>query len=82
MGCTLTEGPAVAKVGDDYLIYYDQYRDKIFGAMRTKDFISFTDITKVVSGPEGHKHGTIFKASEKTLKRLLKEAGVPVISIR
>src|SRR5215204_5609529 len=35
---SFTEGPAVAKVGDDYLIYYDQYRDKIYGAMKTKDF--------------------------------------------
>jgi hypothetical protein len=65
-----TEGPAVAKVGDDYLIYYDQYKDKIYGAMKTKDFKSFTDITKVVSVPEGHKHGTIFKTNKKTLNKL------------
>jgi hypothetical protein len=65
-----TEGPAVAKVGGDYLIYYDQYKDKIYGAMKTKDFKSFTDITKVVSVPEGHKHGTIFKTNKKTLHKL------------
>jgi hypothetical protein len=65
-----TEGPAVAKVGDDYLIYYDQYKDKIYGAMKTKDFKSFTDITKVVSVPEAHKHGTIFKTNKKTLLKL------------
>jgi Glycosyl hydrolases family 43 len=67
-----SEGPAVAKVGDDYLIYYDQYRDKIFGAMKTKDFKTFTDITKEVSLPEGHKHGTIFEVKKKTVKQLLK----------
>ncbi len=65
-----TEGPAVAKVGNEYLIYYDQYRDKIYGAMQTKDFISFTDITKQISVPEGHKHGTIFTTKKKTLKKL------------
>ncbi len=65
-----TEGPAVAKVGNEYLIYYDQYRDKIYGAMQTKDFISFTDITKQISVPEGHKHGTIFTTRKKTLKKL------------
>ncbi len=65
-----TEGPAVAKVGNEYLIYYDQYRDKIYGAMQTKDFISFTDITKQISVPEGHKHGTIFTTKTKTLKKL------------
>ena len=67
-----TEGPAVAKVGDEYLIYYDQYRDKIYGAMRTKDFKTFTDVTKVVSVPEGHKHGTIFKVNKKVLQTVIK----------
>jgi len=68
-----TEGPTVAKVGKDYLIYYDQYRDKIFGAKKTRDFISFTDVTKEVSLPQGHKHGTIFMVSKKELKKLTKD---------
>lgn len=68
-----TEGPAVAKVGSEYLVYYDQYKEKIYGAMKTTDFISFTDITKVVSVPEGHKHGTIFKVKKKILNTLLKK---------
>lgn len=75
-----TEGPAVAKVGDEYLIYYDQYRDKIYGAMKTKDFKTFTDFTKQVSVPAGHKHGTIFKVSKKTLNRLLKEVGQKTVA--
>jgi predicted GH43/DUF377 family glycosyl hydrolase len=69
-----TEGPAVAKVGDEYIIYYDQYRDKIYGAMKTKDFKSFTDITKQVKVPEAHKHGTIFMTNKKVLKGLLAAA--------
>ena len=67
-----TEGPAVAKVKDEYLIYYDQYREKIYGAMRTKDFKTFTDVTKVVNVPERHKHGTIFMVNKKILNRLIK----------
>lgn len=65
-----TEGPTVAKVGKDYLIYYDQYRDKIFGAMKTRDFKTFTDITKEVSLPERHKHGTIFTVKKKTIRQI------------
>lgn len=68
-----TEGPTVAKVGDDYLIYYDQYRDKIYGAMKTKDFLSFTDATKEVSLPQGHKHGTIFRVKKGELNKLISE---------
>lgn len=71
-----TEGPAVAKVGDDYLIYYDQYRDKIYGAMKTKDFKSFTDITKQIDVPTGHKHGTIFTVSKKKVKQLKRKISV------
>lgn len=66
-----TEGPTVAKVKDDYLIFYDQYRDKIYGAMKTKDFKTFTDITKEVSLPLGHKHGTIFTIKRNELKSLM-----------
>ena len=68
-----TEGPTFAKVGDDYVVYYDQYRDKIYGAMKTKDFKSFSDVTKEVSLPQGHKHGTIFTISKNELKRLKKD---------
>lgn len=67
-----SEGPTVAKVGDNYLIYYDQYRDKIYGAMRTLDFKTFTDVTRDVSLPQGHKHGTIIEIRKKEVKKLLK----------
>ncbi len=67
-----TEGPTVAKVGKDYLIYYDQYRDKIFGAKKTRDFKTFSDITNEVTLPQGHKHGTIFMVSKKELSKLKK----------
>ena len=68
-----TEGPTIAKVKDDYIIYYDQYRDKIYGAMKTKDFKTFTDVTKEVALPQGHKHGTIFTIKKTSLKKLLSE---------
>ena len=65
------EGPTVAKVGDDYLIYYDRYRLADFGCSRTKDFITFEDISDSVSVPKLHKHGTIFMAPESIVKNLL-----------
>jgi len=71
-----TEGPTVAKAGDNYLIYFDAYREKIFGAVSTPDFKTFTNITKQVSVPVGHKHGTIFKTTKKVLNKLKQEAGI------
>lgn len=68
-----TEGPSVEKVGDEWLIYYDAYREKKYGAVKTTDFKVFTNIDDKVSVPEGHKHGTILKTTEKKLEELKKE---------
>ncbi|WP_242675447.1 glycoside hydrolase family 43 protein [Niastella koreensis] len=66
-----TEGPSVAHVGKDWLIYFDSYGDKKYEAVKTTDFIRFD--SAAVSVPEGHKHGTIFMTSKKELKKLLNE---------
>ena len=66
-----TEGPSTAKVGDWWYIYYDSYRQGIYGAHRTKDFIHFQDQTGAVSFPVGHKHGTVFMAPEELVEQLI-----------
>jgi hypothetical protein len=68
-----TEGPSVAKVGSDWLIYFDAYRDKRYSAVKTSDFIHFTDANPEISVPQGHKHGTVFMSDEKALLKLKKE---------
>lgn len=65
-----SEGPTVAKVGNEWLIYYDSYRLKKYGAMKTLDFKTFTDASSEVSVPVGHKHGTVFKVSKKIFNQL------------
>jgi len=69
---SFTEGPAVEKVNDTYVIFYDEYKKFTFGAVKTKDFIHYTNISKEVSVPEGHKHGTIFKVPASVVKNLFK----------
>ncbi len=66
-----TEGPTVIKVKNDWLIYYDAYRKKIYGAMATKDFKNFTDITNQVKLPDGHKHGTVVKVRKAFIRKLV-----------
>lgn len=68
-----TEGPSVVKVKDDWLIYYDSYRKKIYEASTTKDFIHFTNITDNVKVPDGHKHGTIVIVKKRFLNKFLKK---------
>jgi len=71
----LTEGPAVVKPAEDWLIYYDAYGDHTYRAAKTNDFINFTDATGETEIPKGHKHGTIFKADRKILIQLEKFCG-------
>jgi hypothetical protein len=66
-----TEGPSVAKVGKEWLIYFDAYRNKKYEAVKTTDFIHFD--SAAVSVPEGHKHGTIFMTTKKELKEMKNE---------
>jgi len=69
---SFTEGPTVEKIGDKYLIYFDAYRKFAFGAVETKDFIHYKDISTEISVPKGHKHGTIFKAPASLIDNLKK----------
>ena len=66
------EGPSTAYVDGWYYIYYDSYRQKIYGAHRTKDFKTFEDRTGSVKFPVGHKHGTVFMASEEIVNNLIR----------
>jgi hypothetical protein len=65
-----TEGPTVLKIGEDWYIYYEVYRDGRFEAIKTKNFKSFTDASGEINVPVGHKHGTIFLSDEDVLKKI------------
>ena len=56
------EGPTVEKIKNEYYIYFDEYRKFSFGAVKTTDFIHFVNVSDKLNIPQGHKHGTIFKA--------------------
>lgn len=70
---TYSEGACAIQVGDEWLIYFDVYRQYRFGAVKTTDFKTFTPIDDQISLPEGHKHGTIIKVKESVLNALLEE---------
>ena len=68
-----TEGPSVVKIKDNWLIYYDSYRKKVYEASSTKDFVTFSNIDDKISIPQGHKHGTIVVVNKKFVKVLVKK---------
>ncbi len=65
------EGPSVLRIGDAWWIYFDHYRaPRHYGAVRTRDWLTFEDVTKELSFPEDHRHGTGIRIPEKLGKRL------------
>lgn len=65
------EGPTALKVGRDWLVYFDVYRDKHYGAMRTRDFKTWEDVTAKLSMPKGLRHGTAIEVPGSVIERLL-----------
>jgi hypothetical protein len=66
-----TEGPSVLKLGNEFLIYFDAYRQGVYGAVKTRDFQSFVDVSQQVSFPAGHKHGTALQVPRTVVDHLL-----------
>jgi beta-xylosidase len=72
------EGPSAIKIGDDWLVYYDQYRDRRYGAMKSRDLKSWQDISKDLSFPADHRHGSVLRISAPIAKKLSELATVKV----
>lgn len=66
------EGPAPLQVNNSVYVYFDKYRDKKFGAVRTYDLTNWEDISESVSFPAGIRHGTAFSVSEEFFTTLEK----------
>lgn len=70
-GRTFSEGPCAVQLGDEWIIYYDQYHPQEYGAVSTQDFLTFTPIPERINVPADHKHGTIVKVKKSIVDGLL-----------
>ena len=66
------EGPTTLKINDQWIVYFDKYRDHKYGAVQSQDLINWTDISDKISLPKGIRHGSIFRISRTELDGLLK----------
>ena len=65
------EGATCLKVNRWWYVYYDAYRKHRYGAMRTKDFKSWENVTDKLEVPKGMRHGTVLTVSSAVLDKLL-----------
>lgn len=65
------EGPTAIKIGNEWIVYYDMYRDKRYGAVKSSDLKNWQIIADKIQFPAGARHGTVFTVSGDVLKKLL-----------
>jgi beta-galactosidase len=64
------EGPSPLKVGDYLYVYFDKYRDNRYGAVRSRDGVTWEDVSDQIVFPKGTRHGTAFTVKEETLEKM------------
>ena len=65
------EGPSAIRVGRDTIIFFDRYRDKRYGALRSRDLRRWEDISQFIRMPVGASHGTVIKAPRALLAAII-----------
>jgi hypothetical protein len=62
------EGPTAIKIDGQWVVYFDKYTEKKYGAVASPDLKNWTDVSDTVSFPKGARHGTVLKISGEEFK--------------
>jgi PelA/Pel-15E family pectate lyase len=65
------EGPTAARINNEWIVYFDMYRDKRYGALKSSDLKNWETTTDKLAMPAGARHGSVFTVSDGVLARLL-----------
>jgi predicted GH43/DUF377 family glycosyl hydrolase len=66
------EGPTAIKINGQWILYFDKYTSRKYGAITSPDLIHWTDISDRLSFPTGARHGTVFKISAEEFQKMIK----------
>jgi hypothetical protein len=65
------EGPSPLKIGETWIVYFDKYKVRQYGAVASRDLVKWEEVSDQVHLPEGARHGTAFRVSDEILKALM-----------
>lgn len=65
------EGPTAFKHQGNWIVYFDKYTLKQYGALISKDLENWEDISYKINLPKGIRHGSILNITEEELQKLL-----------
>jgi hypothetical protein len=66
------EGPTAVKIDSNWVVYFDKYTQKKYGAIK-ETASGWQDVSEEISFPEGTRHGTVLIISADELNALKKE---------
>ena len=69
------EGPTAIEIGGDVIVYFDAYMTKHYGAMRSRDMVTWEDVTSQMhfpdeGTPQRMRHGTVIAVPAKLVEAL------------
>lgn len=67
-----SEGPTAIKINGEWVVYFDKYTQKKYGALKQTSN-GWEDISEQVSFPQGTRHGTVIKVPAALINSLKKE---------
>ncbi|MBB6522568.1 glycoside hydrolase family 43 protein [Pseudoteredinibacter isoporae] len=65
------EGASLNKIGEEWLLYFDAYDNKSYGALKSTDLRNWQDISQQTSFPSGIRHGTVLTVPSERITHLL-----------
>jgi hypothetical protein len=71
-----TEGPTAIQLGGYTVVYFDCYREHRYGAVRTRDFRTWEDISSQLVMPNGMRHGTVFAVPRDVVRKLIADEAI------
>ncbi|WP_253716974.1 glycoside hydrolase family 43 protein [Sphingomonas sp. AP4-R1] len=64
------EGPMTTRIGADLVCYYDVYRDGRWGAAKTRDMVTWQDVSDRLTMPPGARHGSLVRVPKEVIAAL------------
>lgn len=64
------EGPSAIQIDGKWIVYYDCYTRRHYGAVESSDLKTWTDITGKLKFPKDARHGTVFHVEQQIVDAL------------
>lgn len=67
------EEPTAIQIDGNWIVYFDKYTEKKYGAIQSKDLKNWKDISEKIEFPLGTRHGSVFKIHPKQFQKIINQ---------